>query len=162
MVTYNIKYYYNSQSTITTTATDLDVDYPYSMLNTLLSALTTNQLKNLLRIEIVSGINNKFAHGYKKIIDLSPNYPFYKVVLSADKINVTKGDTVNLTTTVTNISSVTKVEFFLGSTKLGEDTSAPFIYNYVTDKIGTYLVTAKVTDSDNVVTVSNAVTLTIQ
>ena len=161
MVTYNLKYYYNSQSTITTTATDLDVDYPYSMLNTLLSALTTNQLKNLLRIEIVSGVNNKFAHGYKKIIDLSPSYPFYKVVLSANKTTVNKGDTVTLTTTVTNISSVTTVEFFLGSTKLGEDTSTPFTYSYVTDKAGTYLVTAKVTDSDNVVTVSNALTLTV-
>lgn len=161
MVTYNLKYYYNSQPTITTTETDLDVDYPYSMLYTLLNALTANQRKNLKKIEITSGISDKHKNGYK-FPDLNlKSFPFYKVVLTADKTNVTKGTTVNLTTTVTNISSVTKVEFFLGSTKLGEDTATPFTYSYVTDKVGTYLVTSKVTDSDNVVTVSNALTLTI-
>lgn len=161
MTTYNIKYYYNSQPTITDTEEDLDTDYPYSMLFTLLNALTTNQRKNLKNIEITSGISDKHKNGYK-FPDLNlKSLPFYKVKLSADKTNVTKGSTVVLTTTVTNISSVTKVEFFLGSTKLGEDTATPFTYNYVTDKVGTYLVTAKVTDSDNVVTVSNALTLTI-
>lgn len=161
MTTYNLKYYYNSQPTITTTETDLDVDYPYQLLFTLLNALTANQRKNLKKIEISSGISNKHKEGYKKLIDLQPNYPFYKVLLTANKTKVNKGDTVTLTTTVTNISSVTKVEFYLGSIKLGEDTSTPFTYNYVTDKVGTYLVTAKVTDSDNVVTVSNPVNLTI-
>ena len=47
MVTYNLKYYYNSQPTITATETDLDVDYPYQLTFTLLTALTENQRKNL-------------------------------------------------------------------------------------------------------------------
>lgn len=161
MVTYNLKYYYNSQPTITATETDLDVDYPYQLTFTLLTALTENQRKNLKKIEITSGVSEKHKQGYKQTVDLHPNYPFYKVKLSADKLTVTKGSTVKLTTEVTNITTVTKVEFYLGSTKLGEDTATPFTYNYVTDKVGTYLVTAKVTDSDTVTTVSNALTLTI-
>lgn len=161
MTTYNLKYYYNSQPTITATETDLDVDYPYQLLFTLLTALTVNQRKNLKRIEISSGISDKHKSGFKKLIDLAPSYPFYKVKLSADKLTVSKGSTVKLTTEVTNITTITKVEFFLGSTKLGEVTTAPYVLSYLTDKVGTYLITAKVTDSDNVVTVSNALNLTI-
>ena len=161
MTTYNLKYYYNSQPTISTTETDLDVDYPYSMLFTLLTALTVNQRKNLKSLTITSGVNSKHLHGYNKEINLAPTFPFYKVVLNADKTTVTKGSTITLTTEITNITTVTTVEFYLGSIKLGEVTSAPYTYNYVTDTSGKYLVTAKVTDSDTMTTVSNPVTLTI-
>ena len=161
MTTYTLKYQYNSQPTLTTTETDLDVDYPYSMLSTLLTALTVNQRKNLKTINITSGVSVKHPNGYKREINLAPSFSFYKVKLAADKTTVTKGTTIVLTTTITNITTVSKVEFYLGSTKLGEDTATPFTYNYVTDKVGNYLLTAKVTDSDNVVTVSNVVNLTI-
>ena len=161
MVTYNLKYYYNSQPTITSTQEDLEVDYPYQLTFTLLTALTVNQRKNLKKIEITSGISDKHKQGYKQTVDLHPNYPFYKVKLSADKLTVSKGSIVKLTTTITNITTVSKVEYYLASTKIGETTSAPHTLNHLTDKVGTYLVTAKVTDSDNVVTVSNALTLTI-
>ena len=161
MTTYNLKYYYNSQPTISTTETDLDVDYPYSMLFTLLTALTANQRKNLKSILITSGVSDKHLHGYKKDINLAPSFSFYKVKLVADKTNVTKGTTIMLTTEVTNIATVSKVEFYRGSTKLTEVTTAPYTYNYVTDTVGNYLLTAKVIDSDTVTTISNAVTLTV-
>ena len=161
MTTYNLKYYYNSQPTISTTETDLDVDYPYFMLYMLLDALTVNQRKNLKSLTITSGVSSKHLHGYNKEINLAPTFPFYKVVLNADKTTVTKGTTVMLTTEVTNISTISKVEFYLGSTKLTEVTTTPYSYNYVTDKVGNYLLTAKVIDSDTVTTISNAVTLTV-
>lgn len=161
MTTYNLKYTYNSQPTVYSTETDLDVDYPYSMLFTLLTALSANQRKNLKAIEITSGVSDKHKNGFRKEINLAPSYPFYKVKLTVDKPTVTVGNTIKLTTEVTNISTVTKVELFLGSIKLTELTTAPYVYNYVTDKSGNYLLTAKVTDSDNVTTVSNAVTLTV-
>lgn len=161
MTTYNLKYYYNSQPTISTTETDLDVDYPYSMLFTLLTALTPNQRKNLKLVLITSGVSDKHKNGFKREINLVPSFPFYKVKLIADKTTVTKGTTVMLTTEVTNISTISKVEFYLGSTKLTEVTTTPYSYNYVTDKVGNYLLTAKVIDSDTVTTISNAVTLTV-
>lgn len=161
MTTYNIKYYYNSQPTITDTEEDLDIDHPYHVLYTLLNALTVNQRKNLKNIEITSGVSDKHKSGYR-FPDLPlKSLPFYKVKLSADKTTVSKGSTVKLTTTVTNVTTITKVEFYLGSTKLGEVTTAPYVFNYLTDKNGTYLVTSKVIDSDTIATVSNPINLTI-
>jgi hypothetical protein len=56
---------------------------------------------------------------------------------------------------------VTKVEFYKGETKLGEDTVAPFscTWNYVYS--GQYALTAKVTDDDSHITTSPAVNVTV-
>lgn len=45
--------------------------------------------------------------------------------------------------------SITKVEFFEGNTKLGEDTSAPFEYFYKKSSTGNYVVTTKAHTSSN-------------
>lgn len=42
--------------------------------------------------------------------------------------------------------SVAKVEFFNGTTKLGEDTSSPYAYTWSGVAVGTYTITATVTD----------------
>lgn len=161
MSTYNLKYQYNNQPTINTTETDLDVDSPYAMLYTLLNNLSVNQRKNLRNIYITSGVSDKHKNGYKKEINIGSTNSFYKVTLSVNKTNAIKGDSISCTVTVTNVPTVSKVEFYLNSIKLGEDTTAPYSYSYLTDTVGNYLLTAKVIDSDNVVTVSNTVMLTI-
>jgi len=161
MTTYNLTYHYHAQSSINTTGTDLEVQHPYAMLNTLLTALTSNQRKNLKSITIVSGISNTHLHGFNMEINL-PSFPLYKVTLTTNNSTVTKGDSVTLTVTTLNITTITKVEFFMHNTKLGETTSSPHTYTYVTDKFGKYYLTAKVTDSDGVVTVSDLVSINIQ
>lgn len=55
---------------------------------------------------------------------------------------------------------VTKVEFFQGSTKLGEDTSFPYTFNWTGVATGTYSVTARATDNDGGFTVSEPVSVT--
>jgi gliding motility-associated-like protein len=57
--------------------------------------------------------------------------------------------------------SVSKVEFFSGSTKLGEDTAGPYSYNWTNVAAGTYQITIKVTDNKGAVYTSNAVTITV-
>lgn len=55
--------------------------------------------------------------------------------------------------------SISKVEFYQGATKLGEDSDAPFEYVWNGALVGTYSVTAKAMDNDGNVTLSNALTV---
>jgi uncharacterized repeat protein (TIGR02059 family) len=57
--------------------------------------------------------------------------------------------------------SVTKVEFFNGTVKLGESTSQPYSYTWKNVADGTYLMTAIATDNTGSKTVSEAVTVTV-
>src|SRR5690349_11573889 len=55
--------------------------------------------------------------------------------------------------------TVSKVEFFQGSTKLGEDLTAPYNFNWANASAGTYSLTAKATDDNGGVTTSTAVNI---
>jgi len=71
---------------------------------------------------------------------------------------------VNITIDVNAIDSdgsVTKVEFFEGTTKLGENTIAPFSYNWNYAPTGLYILTAKATDNDGNSTLSLPINITV-
>ncbi|WP_212003560.1 glycosyl hydrolase family 8 [Chitinophaga sp. HK235] len=68
--------------------------------------------------------------------------------------------TINATATDSD-GSVTKVEFFNGSTKLGEATGSPYAWTWNNVAAGTYTLTAKVTDNSNGSTTSAPVTITV-
>jgi len=57
--------------------------------------------------------------------------------------------------------SVSKVEFFNGATKIGEDSTAPYSFDWNDVAAGAYILTAKVTDNDGSVTTSTAVTINV-
>jgi len=57
--------------------------------------------------------------------------------------------------------SVSKVEFFNGATKLGEDLTAPYTFDWNNVATGSYVITAKVTDNNNAVTTSTVVTTNV-
>lgn len=57
--------------------------------------------------------------------------------------------------------SVAKVEFFYGTTKLGEDASAPYSYSWTGVAEGTYTITAKATDNQGGAATSAAVTISV-
>jgi len=57
--------------------------------------------------------------------------------------------------------SVAKVEFFSGSTKLGEDTSAPYQLSWKPVGIGILSLKAVATDDDGATTTSDAITVTV-
>lgn len=56
--------------------------------------------------------------------------------------------------------SITKVEFYQGSTKLGEDTTAPYSFNWTGVSVGTYTLSAVATDNDGGTTTSAGVSVT--
>ncbi|MEW7278437.1 Ig-like domain-containing protein [Aquimarina sp. 2201CG1-2-11] len=57
--------------------------------------------------------------------------------------------------------TVTRVEFFNGSTKLGEDTSSPYNYTISNAAVGSYTLTAKATDNEGAMTTSSSVAVTV-
>jgi GH35 family endo-1,4-beta-xylanase len=57
--------------------------------------------------------------------------------------------------------SVTKVEFFSGSTKIGEDTSSPYSVTWSSVPAGSYTLTAKATDNGGATTTSTGVNITV-
>jgi hypothetical protein len=58
--------------------------------------------------------------------------------------------------------SVVRVEFFQGTTKIGEDTTAPFGFNWSNAPAGSWSLTAVATDNAGARTVSAAVAITVQ
>ncbi len=72
------------------------------------------------------------------------------------------GEPVVITATATDgDGSVAKVEFFEGANKLGEDTTAPFSYDWTGPADGNYTLTAVATDNDGATTTSAAVNITV-
>lgn len=73
----------------------------------------------------------------------------------------TENNTLAISATAADTDGVvTKVEFYEGSTKLGEDTTSPFTYNWTGITVGTYSLTAVATDNDGGVTTSAVVSVT--
>ncbi len=57
--------------------------------------------------------------------------------------------------------TVSKVEFFQGTTKLGEDLTAPYSFNWTGVAAGNYSLTAKATDNDGITATSSAIAITV-
>lgn len=57
--------------------------------------------------------------------------------------------------------SISKVEFFQGNTKLGEDADAPYTYTWIGVPAGSYIITAKATDNNGQTTISGSVGITV-
>lgn len=70
---------------------------------------------------------------------------------------------INLTATASAASgaTLTKVEFFSGTTKLGEDTTSPYIYLWNSPPDGISTLSAKATDSNGSITTSAAINITV-
>ncbi|AHJ98378.1 Ig-like domain-containing protein [Hymenobacter swuensis] len=84
------------------------------------------------------------------------------VSLAAASSSVTVNSALALTATAADADgSVAKVEFFNGTTKLGEDTSAPYQLSWTPTTAGTVSLTAKATDNAGATTTSAAVGVTV-
>jgi beta-glucanase (GH16 family) len=88
--------------------------------------------------------------------------PTVSLTSPAASATFTAPATITLTATAADADgTISKVEFFQGSTKLGEDTSAPYSYEWTGVAAGTYSLTAKATDNGGTSTTSAAVSVTV-
>jgi chitinase len=88
--------------------------------------------------------------------------PAVSITSPANNANFTAPATVTIQASASDADgSVTKVEFFNGSTSLGSVTAAPYSYTWSNVAAGTYTITAKATDNSGAVTTSAAVTIVV-
>lgn len=74
-----------------------------------------------------------------------------------------QGATINFAADASDTDgSVSKVEFYNGTTKIGEDNSAPYQYNWLNVDPGTYYVSAKATDNDGTTKYSLVSKITVE
>jgi hypothetical protein len=74
----------------------------------------------------------------------------------------TAGAVINITAVATDPNgTVTRVEFFDGTTKLGEDATSPYTFAWNNAASGSHTITARATDNGNLVTNSSPVTITV-
>jgi hypothetical protein len=103
---------------------------------------------NSLKTAYCSGINN-----------LPPNVA---ISTPSNNSSFTAGSAITISANASDSDgSVTKVEFFNGSTKLGEDATSPYSFSWNNVAAGIYVLTAKATDNLSAISTSSEVTITV-
>jgi hypothetical protein len=69
--------------------------------------------------------------------------------------------TINANAADTSPGTVSKVDFYNGTTLLGTDTSSPYSFNWTSVAAGTYTLTTKATDNQGAVGTSAAISITV-
>lgn len=92
-----------------------------------------------------------------------PNVPVATLTSPSASSNLEAPASIQLAASVIDAdNNVTKVEFFNGTNKLGEDASVPYTFSLTDLEAGTYTFTAKATDATSKTGTSAAVTLIVK
>jgi len=93
----------------------------------------------------------------------SNSAPTVALTAPTNNSTATQGTALTLTATANDSDgSISKVEFFNGSTKLGETTTAPYQLTWTPTIIGNYTLTAQATDNGGSTTTSAVATLVVK
>jgi glucose/arabinose dehydrogenase len=88
--------------------------------------------------------------------------PVINLTSPANNTAFTVGDNIQINAAVSDSTgTVTNVEFFQGTTKIGEDADAPYAFTWTNVAAGTYSITAKATDNNGLTAVSTPVSVTV-
>jgi chitinase len=121
------------------------------------TSLTAGQ--KVLRIVMDTGDFNLNYVNFSSSTSNPP--PSVGITSPATGATYTAPATLTINASASDNGSVTKVEFFQGSTKLGEDTSSPYAYTWSNVTAGVYSITAKATDNGGATATSSAVNITV-
>src|SRR6185436_1353346 len=97
------------------------------------------------------------------IVNPPPNVP-PAVTLGTPQNNSTLTAPANISLSATATDSdgtVSKVQFFQGTTLLSTVTSSPYTFTWPNVPVGTYSLTVKATDNSGAMTISSAVSVTV-
>ncbi len=109
-----------------------------------------------------TGLQRRNLAGQTYITGPTNQAPAVSITAPANNSTYTAPATINIAATATDADgTVSKVEFYNGTTLLGTDNSAPYTFNWTNVAAGTYIITAKATDNGNAVTTSAAVTVKV-
>ncbi|MFN6945706.1 MAG: glycosyl hydrolase family 8 [Cytophagaceae bacterium] len=90
------------------------------------------------------------------------NPPSVSITSPTNNASFTAGSNVSISANATDSDGqVTRVEFFAGSTKIGERTSSPWTISWNNVSAGSYVLTARATDNSGASTTSSPVSITV-
>ncbi|MEO9869165.1 polysaccharide lyase family 7 protein [Ekhidna sp.] len=90
------------------------------------------------------------------------NAPSTSITSPSNNDGFIEGDDITITADASDSDgTITKVEFFEGNTKLGEDASSPYSYTWNNVLAGNYVLSAKAIDNENTITTSTSVSITV-
>src|SRR5258708_10123744 len=88
--------------------------------------------------------------------------PKGSITSPANNASFATGSTVTINATAADSDgTIAKVEFFQGTTKLGESLTSPYSFAWASVPAGNYSLTAKVTDNLGATTTSTAIAITV-
>jgi xyloglucan-specific exo-beta-1,4-glucanase len=88
--------------------------------------------------------------------------PTVTVAISSSASSICSGKAVTLTSTVTvSNGTISKVDFYDGTTLLGTSTASPYTFSWTNATVGTHTVSAKATDNTSAVTTSSSISITV-
>ena len=104
-----------------------------------------------------------FARGiWESTVNSNNNPPLVAITLPVNNAIFSVGSNVVINATATDADgTVTKVEFYQGTTLLSTSTTAPYTYTWATPPVGSYVLTAKAYDNLNAIGTSAAVNITV-
>lgn len=96
------------------------------------------------------------------VSDSGNTNPAVSITSPTNEATFMQGETITINATASDLDgTVGLVEFYDGSTKTGEDTTAPFSYDYESPEVGEHDLTAVATDNGGGQTTSQVVTVTV-
>ncbi len=87
--------------------------------------------------------------------------PVLSITAPANSTSFAQGLPITLSANATDADGITRVEFFNGATKLGEDVTSPYSFIWNNAAAGTHSITARATDSQNSATTSAVVSVIV-
>ena len=96
----------------------------------------------------------------KVVANLPPSVSITSPVANT-QFNAPANIAISATATDAN-GTISKVDFYNGTTLLGSKTAAPYTFNWTNVPVGTYSLTAKATDNSGATTTSTAVSVTVK
>ena len=129
--------------------------------------LATNSVASPFRVTVTALIGStaapsSFAQAQLFVASAS-NVPSVAITAPADQSTVSAPATIRITGSATpNVAgaTITKVDYFNGTTQIGESTVAPYEYDWLNVPVGTYTLTAVATDSNGLSATSAPVHVT--
>jgi hypothetical protein len=96
------------------------------------------------------------------VLIVDSNTPIVFITSPTNGATFADGATVSIDADASDPNgTVSKVEFFAGTTKLGEDLTYPYHYDWVSPTAGSYALFARVTDNDGVSNSSPVINITV-
>lgn len=137
----------------------MQVDWTLHYTNT---ALSYDQVNALVAGYRSSGLQRRNLAGQTLITGTTNQAPQVQLTAPANNATYTSPASIAVTANASDADgTISKVEFFNGTTSLGVDATSPYAVSWTNVAAGTYTITAKATDNSNAVTTSSAVTVVI-